>query len=209
MQISVLSPSIRPEGLAYNQECLERQTFTDFEWIVEVGLRTKHDLNAAYNRMLRRAKGELIVSYQDFIKIEDDGLQKFWDAYQKDPYTFFTAPVGQTLDWTNIEWDWRNHPQAQMNWQSWEIDWGAAPLECLKKIGGFDEEMDGHWAGDNVNVGLRAQMMNYNFKLLPDNKAVAFSHNKHIKHPFNHTFNPSFMNERYDAIRRGEEIRYL
>ena len=209
MQISVLSPSIRPEGLTYNQQCLERQTFTDFEWLVEIGLRTKHDLNAAYNRMLRRAKGELIVSYQDFIKIENDGLQKFWDAYQKDPYTFFTAPVGQTLDWTTMEWDWRSHPKAQMTWQSWEIDWGAAPLECLKRIGGFDEQMDGHWAGDNVNVALRAQMMNYNFKLLPKNPAIAFSHNRQIQHPFNNTFNPAFMNERYDAIRRGEEINYL
>jgi len=208
VKISVVTPTIRPEGLVPVRDSLLKQTFTDFEWLVEVGL-YQHDLNAAFNRMLRRAKGELIVFAEDWMKFSEAGLQKFWDAYQEDPYTFFTAPVEKTLDWQTSEGDWRSHPAAQMTWQSWEIDWGAAPLECLRKIGGFDEQMDGHWAGDNVNVALRAQMNNYKFANLRDNKAIALDHNKTIPHPFNKTFDPAFMNERYDAIRQGEEINYL
>jgi hypothetical protein len=196
-------------GLLPVQASLERQSLKDFEWLVEIGFPAKHDLNAAFNRMLKRARGELIVFYEDYQKIEPDGLQRFWNAYKEDPNTFFTAPVGKTLDWENIEWDWRKHPDSTMHWQSWEIDWAAAPLECLKVIGGFDEAMDGHWAGDNVNVALRAHMQQYSFKLLRDNPAVVYDHNRIIEHPFNKTFNPSFMNERYDAIRRGEEIKYL
>jgi len=207
-KVSVITPSIRPEGLAPVRDSLLNQTFTDFEWLVEIGLQT-HDLNAAFNRMLRRAKGELIVFYEDWMKIEPEGVEKFWTAYQQDPYTFFTAPVGKTLDWKMVEWDWREHPASQMTWQGWEIDWGAAPLECLKKIGGFDEAMDAGWAGDNVNVALRASMMHYNFKNLRDNPAIALDHNKLQQHPFNNKFNPVLMNERYDAIRQGETIKYI
>jgi hypothetical protein len=208
MRISVVTPTIRPEGLVPVRDSLLKQTLTDFEWLTEIGL-GKHDLNAAFNRMLRRAEGELIVFVEDWLRFEPDGLQKFWNAYQEDPYTFFTAPVEKTLNWQTTEGDWRSHPASQMNWQSWEIDWGAAPLECLKKIGGFDEAMDGHWAGDNVSVALRANMAQYKFKLLRENKAIALDHNKLTKHPFNDTFNPAFMNERYDAIRQGEIINYL
>src|ERR1035437_8527622 len=84
MKISVITPSIRCEGLKIVQQSLEKQTFQDFEWLTEIGIPGRgHDLNAAYNRMLRRAKGELIVSLQDFIKAPPQYLQKFWDAYQK------------------------------------------------------------------------------------------------------------------------------
>ena len=34
MKISVITPSIRPEGLKILQECLAQQTFKDFEWLV-------------------------------------------------------------------------------------------------------------------------------------------------------------------------------
>ena len=102
MKISVLTPSIRPAGLEILQKSLKNQSFKDFEWIQDIGLGDKHDLNQAWNRMLKRAKGELIVFYQDYIKIEPDGLQKFWDAYQANPKTMFTAPVGksQNLNFT-------------------------------------------------------------------------------------------------------------
>lgn len=205
MKISVLTPSIRPEGLVSIRESLMKQTFTDFEWLVEIGL-GKHDLNAAFNRMLCRAKGELIVFAEDWMKFDSDYLQKFWDAYQEDPYTFFTAPVGKTLDWEKIEWDWRNHPASQMVWHSWEIDSGAAPLVCLKRTGGFDEELDGTWAGDNVSVAWRAKLLGYNFKNLRDNKAVAFDHNLKTKHPFADTFNGELNNQRMREVEMGELI---
>jgi hypothetical protein len=73
MKISVLTPSIRPQGLAITQQCLTEQTFTDFEWLTEIGLPNRgHDLNSAYNRMLKRANGELVVSLQDYIKVRPE-----------------------------------------------------------------------------------------------------------------------------------------
>lgn len=203
--ISVITPSIRPEGLKVVQDCLSKQTYQDFEWLVELGIPQRGcDLNQAFNRMLRRAKGELVVFYQDWIKIQDDGLERFWNA----PREFITAPVGKTLDWVNVEWDWRKHPASVMTWHSWEIDWACAPLEHLKAIGGFDEELDKGWSYDNVNVGLRADMAGYKFAVLKDNPAIAYDHNKVEPHPFLPQQDSHLHNERLDQIRR-EEVKLV
>lgn len=210
MKISVLTPSIRPEGLKVVQESLEKQTLQDFEWLVELGIPGKgHDLNAAFNRMLKRAKGELIVFLQDYIKIPAKGLENFWDAYQKQPDTFLTAPVGKTLDWETNEWDWRAHPDAKMQWRGWEIDWGAAPLKCLQAIGGFDEELDKYWSSDNVNVAARANLKGYKFDCLIKNPAIAWNHDKVLPHPFRDKFNQEFVSQRISLFENGLEINYL
>lgn len=193
MKISVVTPSIRPLGLDIVRTGLLTQTFKDFEWLTEINTSGKHDLNAAYNRMLKRAQGKLIVSLQDYILIKPDYLQKWWEAYKTFPDTFMTAPVGK-VDNLNYslpaQWDWRawkNDKRANIrecNWDCWEIDSGCAPLKCLKAIGGFDEALDGHWSADNVNVGCRAQLAGYEFKCLFNNPALAYDHDAFISHPF-------------------------
>lgn len=210
MKISVVSPTLRPKGLEVMQECLSKQTLKDFEWLVEVGIPERgHDLNSAFNRMLKRAKGDLVVFYQDYIKIPDNGLESFYNAYLEAKDTFFTAPVGKTLDWKDVSWDWRVNKDVKMDWPRWEIDWGAAPLEALKKIGGFDEELDQFWSCDNVNVGCRADLAGFKFKNLVDNKAVAYDHDKTITHPFREKYNPQFHNARLQEFRMGKTIDYL
>lgn len=144
VKISVLTPSVRPVGLEIVRKGLMEQTFQDFEWLVEIGT-GEHDLNKAYNRMLRRAEGELFVSLQDFIKIPPDYLQKFWDAYQENPDTFFTAPVGKVDDIEykgDVRWDWRAWTNGEKDpkvmpgkWDCWEIDSGACPMKPLKRWG--------------------------------------------------------------------------
>lgn len=206
MKISVLTPSIRPEGLQIVKECLARQTFTDFEWLVEIGLGLEHDLNRAYNKMLKRSTGELIVFYQDFIKIEDDGLQKFWDEYTSE--YFMTAPVGKSLDYTDPKWDWRHFKHEDIGFQGWEIDWGACPREALFKLGGFDEELDKNWSFDNVNVAYRAQLAGYKFKCI-DNPSIALDHDVYMPHPFRERYNPTFNNERLREFDHGTTLNYL
>jgi GT2 family glycosyltransferase len=188
------------------------QTFQDFEWLVEIG-HGRHDLNAAYNRMLRRAKGELFVSMQDFIKAPPDYLQKFWDAYQERPNAFFTAPVGKVdnLDYTGEpKWDWRAWTNGEENpkympskWDCWEIDSGCAPMKALKEIGGFDEELDKHWSCDNVNVGCRAELAGYEFLNLFSNPVIVFDHDAFIPHPFRANFKEGFNNKRLAMFRGG------
>ena len=194
--ISVITPSIRPEGLKIVQDCLRQQTFQDFEWLVEIGIPPKHDLNASFNRMINRAKGDLLVFYQDFIKIQDDGLELFWNEYQKDKNTCFTAPVGKVDDFADetARWDWRNYTE-ECSWTSCELDWGAIPLHVLKAIGGFDERLDAWWSMDNVSVGKRADILGYKFKNVINNKSVALDHDKKEQHPFRERYNPPEVNK--------------
>jgi GT2 family glycosyltransferase len=191
---------------------LKQQTFSDFEWLVEVGTGIEHDLNRAFNKMVKRATGELLVFYQDYIRIPPDGLEQFWKAYLKDQNTFFTAPVGKVKmeNYTDEpRWDWRAYKDANMTWNMWEIDWGACPKDAIFKIGGFDEELDKHWSCDNVNVGYRANMHGFKFDFLPDNKALAYDHDATIPHPFRQKYNPNFNNERLREFDMGLKIDYL
>lgn len=212
MKISVITPSIRPEGLKPNQEALASQGFDDFEWLVEMGIPNRgHDLNAAFNRMLKRAKGELIVFMEDWTKCTTDGLQRFWDAYQSEPEIFWTAPLGKTLDWKQITWDGRAYADASdIPHQNWEIDWGAAPKDALFKTGGFDEELDQYWSCDNLSVAFRAKLLGYKFKNLFNNPAVAFDHDANTPHPFRSKFNPEFNTNRMREVEMGNlTIDYL
>lgn len=207
-KISVISVSIRPHGLAITQQCLAQQFFKDFEWLIELSVpEMGHDLNAAYNRALRRAKGELVVSLQDFIKVTPLYLQKFWDAYKENPGTFFTAPVGKVDNENYVgspKWDWRAYSDAKPLWNCWEIDSGAAPLKILKEIGGFDEELDGHWSCDNLSVAWRAKLAGCQFMNIFDNPGVAFDHDAFMPHPFREKFDPQFNAYRMRKVEMGE-----
>lgn len=214
MKISVLTPSIRPAGLEVMRTGLLTQTFKDFEWVTEIGL-DKHDLNAAYNRMLRRAKGELIVSLQDYAFIKPDFLQKWWDTYQENPRSFITAPVGKVdnLNYSgNAVWDWRAYRNDETKnirpseWNTWEIDNGAAPLAALKEIGGFDEALDGIWSSDNVNVGCRAQLAGYDFKCLFDNPVLVYDHDAFMPHPFRDSFSGALNTKRMAMFKGGMKL---
>ena len=210
IKVSVLTPTIRVEGLREVFEGLKNQSFRDFEWLTEVNTSGEVDFNEAMNKMIRRAKGELIVFVQDYIKIPPDGLQLFWDAYQKNPQ-LYTAPVGKTLDGKEISWDWRIYRDTECNWMEWEIDYGAAPLSALKKIGGFDEEIDrlDSWTFGNVNAGFRASLAGFKILNLKDNKAIAIDHNKLVEHPFKDHCEPLFHNYRLDQFRMGLTLDYL
>lgn len=216
--ISVLTPTIRPKGLEIVQKSLQHQTFKDFEWLTEIGIPERgHDLNAAFNRMIRRSKGELLVFYEDYTKILDDGLERFWKAYQEHPDTLFTSPLGKVNDWNDKpRWDWRAKKQTsdQKDYtdalpRCWEIDWGSAPKKALYDVGGFDEELDKHWSGDNVSVACRADLKGWKFKCLFTNPAVAFDHDAHSPHPFREKFNGSFIQDRCLAYQAGLTIDFL
>lgn len=219
MKITVVTPSIRPAGLEIVRNGLLKQTFParSFEWLVEIGL-GKHDLNTAYNRMLKRAKGELIVSLQDYMLIRPDYLEKWFKAYEENPNTFMTAPVGKVdnLQYSGTPvWDWRAYRNDEAknirpcDWNCWEIDNGVAPLEALKAIGGFDESLDGKWSGDNVNVGKRAQLAGYKFKCLFDNPVLAYDHDAFIPHPYRDTFDGTLNTKRMVMFEGGMTLPRL
>lgn len=211
MKISVLTPTIRPEGLEIVKECLRNQTLQDFEWLTEVGLGLEHDLNQAWNKMIKRASGELVVFYQDWIKIENNGLEKFWKEYQKDEGNWmYTAPVGKVDKWEDEpRWDWRNFKKGEeVNYNECEMDWGASPVWILRDVGGFDETLDKYWSFDNPNLCYRAEKRGIKFRNI-DNPAIVYDHDKFIPHPFRDKYNPKYHNERLSEFDRGVKINYL
>ncbi len=107
-RMSIITASCRPEGLPILWQCLGRQSFQDFEWLIampEASLgKLKIDskkirlmaeppkregdfyaLNKAWNLLIREAKCELLVFMVDWIWFEDDTLEKFWKHFQVNP----------------------------------------------------------------------------------------------------------------------------
>ena len=212
-KISVITPTIRVEGLKVVHESLLKQTFKSWEWLVEIGDGVEMSFSKDMNKMLRRAKGELIVSLQDYIKAPKDGLEIFWEEHQEHIRTFFTAPVGKTTDWVSIRFDWRkNGERRKIEAVEWELDWAAAPLQAFYDIGGFDENFDRGWSWDNVNLALRAQKAEYGFIVLPNNEAVAYDHDAVMEHPFRDKLaNNDVLSEiKRDDIEKGNwKLDYL
>jgi len=212
--ISILTPSIRPLGLEVTQQCLARQTFQDFEWLVEIGIPEKGcDLSAAWNRMLRRAKGEWIVLLQDYIKIPKDGLERF--IRNLEDQSLFTGSVGKAsnLKYEEPEWDWRNYGKTkEVDYMHWEADWAIAPKKAFFDVGGFNEEYDQFWSSENVEIAFRMSKIGYKFFVMPNNRAVQYDHDKAFKHPFREKFCPEFHNANLDDIRMGKKpikLNYL
>lgn len=217
-KISVITPTIRPESLKIMRDCLKAQTIKDFEWLVDINVTGEHDLNASFNKLIKRAKGELIVFYEDFTKIPPDALEKWWKAYQEHPNVCWTAPLGKVsnLDFTgDIKWDWRawrndiTGEYSDSSWNTCELDWGAIPKRILFEIGGFDERLDQWWSCDNLSVGKRAYLKGYGFKNYFKNPAIAFDHDAFIQHPFRERFNPKAVNIIMSGYTPDSRLSYL
>lgn len=90
--ISVLTPTIRNDGLEIIKKALNKQTYELFEWIIcspeKPNLKGRYEwmkddftgglwtLNRVYNRMINYANGELIVSIQDYTSFDPDALER-------------------------------------------------------------------------------------------------------------------------------------
>lgn len=200
MTISVLTPSIRPAMLSEVQESLERQTFKDFEWLVEVGLHGQgFTLPRDMNKMLRRSTGNIVVSLQDAIAIPDDALERISGLdFDMTAYTF---PVGKRgvqegygvhplapRPLKEPAWDWRLKRAERLKDDAitpnmWEADFAAAPREMFFAIGGYDERYGDGWSFDNVEVAWRAEAAGYRFKVSTVTHGIAIDHDALMEHP--------------------------
>ena len=209
-KITVVTPTlnerVQRNGLARVADSLSKQTFKDFEWLVEVNTSGETDFNQAMNKMIKRAKGDIIVSVQDFIAIEPTALEKIVEL---EP-AFYTFPVGKILEEGETPtWDWRHAGSRDLSFTEWEICFGAAPREWLVDIGGFDEVLDQAWGFDNVNVGMRASLAKYPMKCNSDIVSVALDHDAFMEHPLKHKRDETLHNARLDDFRQGKTINYL
>jgi hypothetical protein len=171
VRISVVTPTIRPHGLALTSATLAKQTFRDFEWrigspfnphipdarwIKDTFTGGKWTLNRMQTKLCQEAKGELIVFLQDYIWVIPEGLQKFWDRYRETGGLI--SGIGDKYDTVSLDGTVGNVTKPDVrralvkgdetffkvdsNEHRWEINWGCCSKEDIAKVGYFVDEAD-------------------------------------------------------------------
>ena len=191
MKISVITPTIRPEGVDIIRKCLNRQDFEDYEWIVASPFeykdcdlwlkdppKEKDDfwcLCKAWNQAYAHAKGELVVNIQDKIWFDHDLLSRFWFHYQNNPKALVGA-LGhqysdvdengkpQTVVWTDPRW------RGDISFQEvppseMEMTVCSIPKQALFDCGGIDEEYDKVNGAQEKEMCFRLRKLGYEFYL--------------------------------------------
>lgn len=206
MRLSVITPSIRKEGLELTRKGLSRQTFKEFEWLIcspfdpeitgaiwvkEPAKEAKDvwGFNKAMNALLTEATGELIISLQDFILPSPEGLEKFIYWYQKlgpkvcltgvgDIYTQLDPPVKV---WSDPRKSYRSKTSEAVYEcfpSDIEFNWCAIPRQGFLEIGGLDEEYDKQFGMDNVNVMFRLDKLDYKSFIDQSNEVMGLQHSR-------------------------------
>jgi len=203
--VSVVTPTVRPLGLDIVRKSLEKQTYKNWEWLIgspfnpqiseaiwvednfEGGYWT---LNRIYNKLIKNAHGKIIVSLQDNIYINPEGLQKFVDAIEQ-MGDCIVSGVGDQYeregDYGKPEIKIWSDPRRNTNYGSFyecfpqDIEWNFAALskKLLKDVGGFDEKMDFTCRGvDAFGVMQRLDALGYKSYLDQDNESFTIRHNR-------------------------------
>jgi len=200
INISVITPTIRPKGLPIVEKALKRQVGCSFEWLVgskffpKVHCQHVKDvfkggywtLNRMYNSLIEASIGELIVSWQDFTYADPDCLHKFWTHYQNNKKSLVSAVGNKYADktWSAITWQ---DPRERSDMGSFyevypnDIEWNlcACPKKALYEIGGFCELFDFNFFGmDGYGVNERLNELGYKFYLDQTIKSYSLEHNR-------------------------------
>lgn len=203
-KITIVTPSVRPAGLALIQKSLAQQEFTDYEWLIG----TKENpnikearwieddfqggfwtLNRIYNKLFKEAKGELIVSWQDFIYVNPDGLKKFWESYEEtrgiisgvgDQYEELNKWGRPTSKiWTDPRRTLQYGSFYECLWNDSEWNWAAIPKKLLDAVEGMDEVLDFKgYGGDQLQTCERLNDLGAHFYLDQTNESFTLRHTR-------------------------------
>jgi hypothetical protein len=203
-KISILTPSIRKAGLKIVQKALNRQTFKDFEWLIgssfDPQIKTakwiKDDfsggvwtLNRIYNKLIKNAKSDLLISWQDYTFSDPNALEKFYYHFKNEPRTLvsgvgnkykqvYPTPIGQT--WQDPREHQNSNDCYSVNFNDIEFNFCSIPMVAFKAIGGFDEQMDYLGYGmDGYNVVHRLHDLgSFDFKIDQSLKSYSLDHDR-------------------------------
>jgi hypothetical protein len=205
-KISIVTPTIRKEGLDVVWKSLKKQTFTDWEWLIG----SKFDpeipgavwvkdnfkggfwtLNRTYNKLFKKAQGELIVSWQDWIWIPPDGLEKFWIAYGATNKDALITGVGDQYErlnefgkpevkvWMDPRRTLEHGSFYEVNFQDIEFNWGALPRKLVYGVGGADEELDFLGLGAEIySISDRLNDLGKKFFIDQTNESYSIRHGR-------------------------------
>lgn len=229
MEISVITPTIRPEGLDIVHKALQRQTFRDFEWLVGSPFKSpisgskwvKDDfkgltwtLNRIYNKMLREARGELIISIQDYTFFDPDALEKFWFHYKNNPYSLVSGVGNKYSDvypelgevvWKDIRINNKYGSFYECYPVDWEANFASAPKQAFYDIGGYDEYLDNYFSMDNVSVVERIDALGkYKFFLDQTLNSYSLTHGRPGGWDKKHAMHGAYKKRKEELIKSGK-----
>lgn len=206
MKVSIVTPTIRKEGLNILRRCVSCQTYKPIEWLVgspfdpEISFATwvKDDfkggywtLNRIYNKLFAQATGDIIVTWQDFIWAPRDGIEKFVDALSEMGEKSVVSGVGDQYERINElgqpEVKIWSDPRKSLKHGSFyecypndaEWNWCAFPKKAVYDIGGMDEGLDFlGYGGDQLQAVERMDALGYKFYLDQTNESFTLRHGR-------------------------------
>lgn len=232
IKVSVVTPTIRPDGLPLVEKALAHQNFKDFEWLIGSPFKPKvaiphrwvrdnyiggfWTLNRIYNQLFRKAKGEIIVTWQDYIWAPPEALQKFVAAVKR---TF--SPVSGVGDqyakvdellrlydkvWADPRKTSRYGSFYECTWKDCEWNFAAFPRALIFVIGGMDEELDFRgYGGDQYQVCERWNDAGISFYLDQANESFTLRHGRDKDWDKNHVlFNGEYERRKKELKESGE-----
>lgn len=220
----------RPGGIDVLWANLKRQSFQDFQLVIVDALwrnrekevkeyindpRLKYirqndkpencctNLAHADNQGFAACEGELIVCLQDYIWINPNALESYWNIYQEHPRALVTGvghqyakpskediadPQGkitifkepytrrpEQISWTDPRVGGATFRPAQP--VEWELNFASLPRSVIYELGGMDEKYDEYgFAWDNTNIATRAAMIGCPIFLDQSNECMGFDH---------------------------------
>lgn len=205
MEISIITPTIRTDGLEIVRKSLLKQSFKNWEWLIGSKFNPKikearwvkddfeggfWTLNRTYNKLIREAKGKLIVSWQDNIYVPSTGLQQFLDTHTAKPHAILSGVGDQyeQLDdfgrpFIKIWADPRKRTDLgsfyEINWVDCEFNWALIPKNVLFEVGGFDERLDFlGYGGDQFQLCERLNDLGKHFFIDQSNESFTLAHTR-------------------------------
>lgn len=232
MFTSIVIPTARFGGIDIIDQCLSQQTYKNFEVIIADELHRGYlhlrelprfdgvnklvkfinpppkkkgaywNLDGSMNAAIRIARGDMIVSIQDYIWVPPQGIHKFINRMHEEWPCLITG-VGHQYKFPekpdNLKGDYSiwnqfpGEPSGELvfsdprlkdkrkgfylcNPVEWELNWCCFPRKVWETIGGFDEDFDASWGYDNVNFAERAQLAGFNIFIDTDNEIKAYNH---------------------------------
>lgn len=204
MKVSVITPTIRKEGLSVVRQALKNQTHKDFEWLIgsrfnpeipeatwipdtfEQGYWT---LNRVYNSLFQSASSELIISLQDWIWIPHDAIERLILAYQATGG--IVSGVGDQYErvgqygkpeikiWSDPRKNLTNGSFYECYPNDAEWNWCAIPKQAIIDIGGMDEQLDFlGYGGDQLQAVERMDALEWKFYLDQTNESYTIRHGR-------------------------------
>ena len=231
--VSVITPTVREDGLDIVHKSLDKQTYKNWEWLIGSNFNPKikeaiwvednfeggyWTLNRIYNRLFKLAKGQIIISWQDWIHTPPDGIQKFVDALEETGDVVVSGVGDQYLkvgEWGKPEISIWSDPRKNTKygsfyecyWNDAEWNWCAFPKKLIDKVGGMDEKLDFiGYGGDQFQVCERWEDMGVKFYLDQSNESFTVRHERdHTDWDDKHVlFNGEYKKRKQELIKEGK-----